>query len=154
MYPLRVAVLSWKTALWGNMILFLKAERVFYFILFSPSSFCRRWAPKIKKLEELRHLDSTEKWWFFCGKRKTSEISTQNFILVKLVGVTSKTSGLQFKTSRRQICCLLQVGGFSGCGTVGRAVASDTRGPRFKSSHQYFYFKNHLFSVNCITRQK
>ena len=24
----------------------------------------------------------------------------------------------------------------SGCGTVGRAVASNTRGPRFKSSHQ------------------
>ena len=24
----------------------------------------------------------------------------------------------------------------SGCGSVGRAVASDTRGPRFESSHQ------------------
>ena len=24
----------------------------------------------------------------------------------------------------------------SGCGSVGRADASDTRGPRFKSSHQ------------------
>ena len=31
----------------------------------------------------------------------------------------------------------------SGCGSVGRAVASDTRGPRFKSSHrQKFIFKD------------
>ena len=28
----------------------------------------------------------------------------------------------------------------SGCGSVSRAVASDTRGPRFESSHwQYLY---------------
>ena len=26
----------------------------------------------------------------------------------------------------------------SGCGTVGRAVASDTRGPRFETSQQSF----------------
>ena len=29
----------------------------------------------------------------------------------------------------------IQNGG-SGCGSVGRAVASDTRGPPFKSSHR------------------
>ena len=27
----------------------------------------------------------------------------------------------------------------SGCGSVGRAVASNTRGPQFESSHQQFY---------------
>ena len=33
----------------------------------------------------------------------------------------------------------------SGCGSVGRAVTSDSRGPKFESS-QYF---QHAFSVNC-----
>ena len=39
----------------------------------------------------------------------------------------------------------------SGCGSVGRAVASNTRGPQFESSHRqknYLYIK-HLFTVNC-----
>ena len=36
------------------------------------------------------------------------------------------------------------------CGSVGRAVASDTRGPRFKFSHwQNFIYIEHLFTVNC-----
>ena len=26
-----------------------------------------------------------------------------------------------------------------GCGTVGRAINSDTKGPRFESSHEQFY---------------
>ena len=30
----------------------------------------------------------------------------------------------------------------SGCGTVGRMVASDTRGPRFESSHQQLLLNN------------
>ena len=37
-----------------------------------------------------------------------------------------------------------------GCGSVGRAVAFDTRGPRFESSH----FIEHLFTVNCIEKTK
>ena len=32
----------------------------------------------------------------------------------------------------------------SGCGTVGRAVTSNTGGPRFESSHQHFYKKTVL----------
>ena len=28
----------------------------------------------------------------------------------------------------------------NGCGSVGRAVASNTRGPRFESSHQQILF--------------
>ena len=45
-----------------------------------------------------------------------------------------------------------EVGG-SGCGAVGRAVASDTRGPQFESSH----WQNsliYLFTVNCIEKTK
>ena len=38
----------------------------------------------------------------------------------------------------------------SGCGTVGRAVASNTRGPRFESSYwQKFIYIENLFTVNC-----
>ena len=44
----------------------------------------------------------------------------------------------------------------SGCGSVGRAVASDTRDPRFESSHwQKIIYIEHLFTVNCVLiRQK
>ena len=43
----------------------------------------------------------------------------------------------------------------SGCGSVGRAVASDTRGPRFESSHQQnkFYIE-HLLTVNCVLKRR
>ena len=38
----------------------------------------------------------------------------------------------------------------SGCSSVGRAVASDIRGPRFESSHrQKFIYIEHLFIVYC-----
>ena len=40
----------------------------------------------------------------------------------------------------------------SGCGSVGRAVASDTRGPWFESNHpQTLYY---LYTVNCIEKIK
>ena len=43
----------------------------------------------------------------------------------------------------------------SGCGSVGRAVASDTRGPRFESSHQRIFIKNiYLHIVNCVKKTK
>ena len=43
----------------------------------------------------------------------------------------------------------------SGCGSVGRAVASDPRGPRFEFSHwQTFKSKIYLFTVNCIEKTK
>ena len=44
----------------------------------------------------------------------------------------------------------------SGCGSVGRAVVSDARGPQFKSSHQpnlYWTFI-YLFTINCIEKTK
>ena len=44
----------------------------------------------------------------------------------------------------------------SGCGSVGRAVASDSRGPRFKSSHwqKNNIFIEHLFTVNCVLKRR
>ena len=39
----------------------------------------------------------------------------------------------------------------SGCGSVGRAVASDTRGPQFESSHRQFFC---VLSVICIEKAK
>ena len=35
----------------------------------------------------------------------------------------------------------------SGCGSVGRIVASNTRGPLLKSGHRYFFIIN-IFTVN------
>ena len=41
------------------------------------------------------------------------------------------------------------------CGLVGRAVASDTRSPRFESSHrQKFIYIEHLFTVNCVLKRR
>ena len=37
----------------------------------------------------------------------------------------------------------------SGCGSVGRAVAADTRDPRFESSH-----RQNLSTINCIEKTK
>ena len=37
----------------------------------------------------------------------------------------------------------------SGCGSVGRAVASDTRGPRFESSHQQKF----IYKLAWVTRR-
>ena len=43
----------------------------------------------------------------------------------------------------------------SGCGSVGRAVASNTRGPRFESSYwQTFILDICLFSEKCIEKTK
>ena len=39
------------------------------------------------------------------------------------------------------------------CGSVGRAVASDTSGPRFASSHRQKIVE-HLFTVNCVLKRR
>ena len=41
----------------------------------------------------------------------------------------------------------------SGCGSVGRAVASDTRDPSFESSHSETFIEQ-LFAVNCVEKTK
>ena len=40
----------------------------------------------------------------------------------------------------------------SGCDSVGRAVAFDTRGPQFESSHRQTLY--YLYTVNCIEKTK
>ena len=40
----------------------------------------------------------------------------------------------------------------NGCGSVGRAVTSNTRSLRFQSSHRQTF--NHLYTVKCIERAK
>ena len=43
----------------------------------------------------------------------------------------------------------------SGCGSVGKAVTSDVRGPWFKSSHQQTFIADiYLFTVNCNEKTK
>ena len=44
----------------------------------------------------------------------------------------------------------------SGCGSVGRAVASDTRGPRFESSHRqkFINIEQLLYTVNCVMKRQ
>ena len=41
----------------------------------------------------------------------------------------------------------------SGCGSVGSAVASDTRGPRFNPTIGQIYVEN-LFTINFIEKTK
>ena len=46
-------------------------------------------------------------------------------------------------------------GRHSGWGSVGRAMASDSRGPRFQSSHQQTFVSDiYLFTINCIEKMK
>ena len=65
------------------------------------------------------------------------------FIFLIAFGINRQSPSYYIKVSKRlahrlcwegqmkQICLMLG----SGCGSVGRAVASDTRGPQFESSH-------------------
>ena len=41
----------------------------------------------------------------------------------------------------------------SGCGSVGKAVASNSSCPRFEPSHQKIE-NEHLFTANCTERRK
>ena len=43
----------------------------------------------------------------------------------------------------------------SGCGSFGRAVDSDSRGPWFESSHrQKYIYIERLFTVNCVIKRQ
>ena len=49
-------------------------------------------------------------------------------------------------------CWLL---GSSGCGSVGRTVASDTRGPWFESRHQQKFYRTFIYcQLDCIEKTK
>ena len=56
-----------------------------------------------------------------------------------------------FKRKRIATTCGKFIG--SGCGSVGRAVATNTRGLRFKSSHlqKFIYI---LSTVNCVLKRR
>ena len=43
-----------------------------------------------------------------------------------------------------------------GCGSVGRAVISDTRGPRFESSHRQIFIniEQLLYTINCVLKRR
>ena len=54
---------------------------------------------------------------------------------------------------RNNFSITIKILGGSGCGSVGKTVASDTRGLRFESSHrQNLYWT--LFTDNCIEKTK
>ena len=42
----------------------------------------------------------------------------------------------------------------SGCGSVGRVVASNARVPRFESNHRQFFKNTYLLTVNCTGKAK
>ena len=57
------------------------------------------------------------------------------------------------ETSSR--CHKLTLESGSGCGSVGRAVASHTRDLQFESSHwQKFIYLEHLLAVNCVLKRR
>ena len=55
---------------------------------------------------------------------------------------------------KKLVKILIMVG--SGCGSVGRAVASDTRGLRIESSRQQLFFINfeQLYTVKCVLKRR
>ena len=55
-------------------------------------------------------------------------------------------------TSHEKHACLRMIILGSGCDSVGRAVASDTRGLQFESSHRQILY--YLYTVNCIGKVK
>ena len=50
--------------------------------------------------------------------------------------VNLKQWHLEYKEVSTAACNIYKEFEGNGCGSVGRAVASDTRGPRFESSHR------------------
>ena len=59
----------------------------------------------------------------------------------------------QIKVIGLTACKVFSLG--SGCGSVGRMIASDSRGLRFESSHQQnFIYIEHLFTVNCVLKRR
>ena len=83
-------------------------------------------------------------------KRKNMTTWFLKFFSSLLVSSARPVSGVLF-TKPFILSCM-----GSGCGSVGRAVASNARGPRFESSHwqkNYLYIE-HLFTVNCVLKRR
>ena len=66
----------------------------------------------------------------------------------KLIAVDMKQS--PGKTNQLSIACFKG----SGCGSVGRAVASDNKGPRFKSSHRQIFYIQHICTLSTVLRRQ
>ena len=74
--------------------------------------------------------------------------------LINEYGVRSPFTQMSMHTGQDSRCKFTSKLG-SGCGSVGRAVASNIRGPRFKSSHrQKFIYFEHLFPINCVFKRR
>ena len=58
-----------------------------------------------------------------------------------------------WKSFKNLPCLLIHFGLGSGCGSVGKAVASNTRSQRLKSSHEQ-NFRLNIFTVNCKNKRK
>ena len=64
----------------------------------------------------------------------------------ELLQVGAKTG--QLGQLKERNCC------WQNCGTVGRKVASKTRGPRFASSHQKLKYIEYLFTVILLQSRR
>ena len=121
--------------------------------------------PRGRELESQRHI----LWWInhsshlfvaklcWCLKRPKIHKKRQVSALLD-----------QLKVGKSAIWCALVIGFIirrwdkfahtkgSGCGSVGRVVASDTRGPQFESSHQqkFINIEQLLYTINCVLKRR
>ena len=112
--------------------------------------------PPSPSVERQRHR---RRWQFFSAK-KTKENEIEWGRLFVTFSVFNRTRLLRISYFRIWWMKWRQrkkpaMGSVSG--SVGRAVASNTRGPRFESSHRqkfiYLYIE-HLFTVNCVLKKR
>ena len=83
-------------------------------------------------------------------RHPTSSTHKTNFV----EGVAERSERCVFSTSNKVLEINNKIKGGGG-GSVGTAVASDSRGPRFESSHrQKFINIEHLYAVNCVLKRR
>ena len=118
--------------------------------------------PKSNKLPKLVTLPVTQHWWrafsfvLFLYPRSSSKSTLGVWRLWPLLGRNEQYLSSQLCLAIKwdhSIRLKIDDAMGSGCGSVGRAVAFDTRGPRFNSSHRQNFIE-HLFIINCIEKMK
>ena len=92
--------------------------------------------PKIHRLRQLANVTILIFWAILKKQPMCGVVQVRNFKLTS-----------QLANANLQSSCS------SGCGSVGRAVAFNSRGPRFDSSHQQNVIE-HLVIINCIEKTK
>ena len=94
---------------------------------------------------------------YFFGqlKNKLDYFLLHNLVTVAEMKINSTRSITERKrwTMKQHRFVIVRVGGkrrvrLVRCGSVGRVIASDARGPRFESSHRQNFTMN-IFTVNC-----